>query len=169
MGNGISCRTIGIESIKIKMFDGIVRTLMDVSHVPQLKKNLISLGVLDSGGYKITGQDGTLKVCKGTLVVMKATKLGNLYKLEGSTQVNEATMVSKEARSSTFLWHQQLGHMSKKGLGLQVLANHKLFPKLQYLYFNKFNIYVGYSDGDKGCRFLLPTKSSLMEICTRKN
>ena len=52
------------------------------------------------------GQGGALKVCKGILMVMKATKVGNLYKLEGSTQEIEPAMVSKEARVSTCLWNQ---------------------------------------------------------------
>ena len=51
------------------------------------KKNLISLGVLDSDGYKFTGQDGVLKVFKEALVVMKAKKVGNIYRLKGSTKV----------------------------------------------------------------------------------
>ena len=54
------------------MFDGVIRTLTDVRHVPELKKNLISLKVLDSCGHKFTGFDGTLKISKGALVVMKA-------------------------------------------------------------------------------------------------
>jgi hypothetical protein len=106
MGNNVPCKTVGVGSIKIKMFDGIVRTLTEVRHVPELKNNLISLGVLDSGGYMFTGQGGALKVSKGILVVMKATKIGNLYKLEGSTQVNEAVVASEEANEPTRLWHQ---------------------------------------------------------------
>jgi hypothetical protein len=39
-----------IGSIRIRMSDGIVRELMDVRYVPELKSNLISLGVLDSCG-----------------------------------------------------------------------------------------------------------------------
>ena len=41
MGNNMLCKTIGVESIKIRMHDGIVRTLSNVRHVPDLKKNLI--------------------------------------------------------------------------------------------------------------------------------
>jgi hypothetical protein len=55
MGNDVSCKTDGIESITIKMFDVVVRKLIEVRHVPKLKKNLISLGILDSMGYKYTG------------------------------------------------------------------------------------------------------------------
>jgi len=63
MGNDISCKIVGIGSIRVKMYDGIVRTLTNVRHVPELKKNLISLGVLDFGGYKCKTQGGLLKTC----------------------------------------------------------------------------------------------------------
>ena len=33
------------------MFDGVIRTLCDVRHVPDLRKNLISLGTLYSNGF----------------------------------------------------------------------------------------------------------------------
>ena len=50
MGNNVVCKVVGIGAIKIRMHDGIVRTLSDVRHIPELKKNLISLGMLDSNG-----------------------------------------------------------------------------------------------------------------------
>jgi hypothetical protein len=91
------------------MFNGIVRELTDVRYVPELKSNLISLGVLDSCGYKYIGQGGALTVSKGSLVVMKATKVDNLYKLEGSTEVaSEVTYVS------SCLWQKHQGHKRKK-------------------------------------------------------
>jgi hypothetical protein len=37
MGNGIPCKTVGVGSIRIKMFDGIVRELTDVRYVLELK------------------------------------------------------------------------------------------------------------------------------------
>ncbi|GJS54946.1 retrovirus-related pol polyprotein from transposon TNT 1-94 [Tanacetum coccineum] len=55
-------------TIQINMFDGTVRTLTDVRHVPELKKNLISLGTLDSIGCDYRGRGGVLKVSKGALV-----------------------------------------------------------------------------------------------------
>jgi hypothetical protein len=38
-----------------------------------MKKNLISVGTLEKKGYKITMENGTIKVISGALVVMKAT------------------------------------------------------------------------------------------------
>ena len=79
----------------------------------------------------ITGQDGIFKVSKGALVVMKAEKVGNLYRLKGSTQVSEAVVASEKEEAGTHLWHQRLGHMSEKGL--QILMKHKSLPDLKSL------------------------------------
>ncbi|EOY20783.1 Uncharacterized protein TCM_012118 [Theobroma cacao] len=43
------------------MFDSMVRTLK-VRHAPNIKKNLISLSLLDKKGYKLGGQDGVFKI-----------------------------------------------------------------------------------------------------------
>ena len=50
MGNDSLCKTVSIGTVKIHMHDGIVRTLSDVQHVPNLTKNLISLGTLEING-----------------------------------------------------------------------------------------------------------------------
>lgn len=42
-------------TVRIKMYDGVVRTL-EVRHVPELRKNLISLSLLDSHGYRYSGE-----------------------------------------------------------------------------------------------------------------
>ena len=52
MGNNAPCKITDIRIVKIKMFDGIVRTLSDVRHFPDLKKNFVSLNSLDAKGYK---------------------------------------------------------------------------------------------------------------------
>ena len=45
-----------------------------------------------------------MKVSKGILMVMKAIRIGNLYKLEGSSKVSHVVVVSKGARDPTHLW-----------------------------------------------------------------
>ena len=40
MGNDVACSVIGIGTVKIKMFDGVVRVFGDVRHIPDLIKNL---------------------------------------------------------------------------------------------------------------------------------
>jgi hypothetical protein len=127
MGDDRPCQIVGIGSIQIKMHDGIVRTLTDVRHVPDMTKNLISFSILDSKGYKYSGGDGVLKVSKGSLIVMKADlKSANLYRLRGTTITGDAAVISNSLSDSdaTNLWHMRLGHMSE--LGLQVLSKRGL-------------------------------------------
>ena len=80
MGSNSSCKVAGIGTVRIRMFDGVVRTLGDVRHVLDLKRNLISLSTLDTKGYKYTDEGGVLKISKGALVVMKGhQKISMLY------------------------------------------------------------------------------------------
>jgi hypothetical protein len=93
MGNGAHCKITGIGNIRIKMFDGVVRTLCDVRHVLEVEKKLISLGILDSNNYGYKSVDGVMKVTKGAMVVMKGQKNSkNIYKLLGSTIVGEIVL-----------------------------------------------------------------------------
>ena len=86
MGNNVTCNVIRIGTIKIKMFDGFVKTLGSVRPVSALKKNLISLGTLDTNGCSFTANDCVIKVCKGSMVMIRGTKLdNNLYRLSGNT------------------------------------------------------------------------------------
>ena len=64
MGNDASCKVVGIGNVRIKMFDGVVRALCDVRHIPDLRKNLISLGTLDCNGFSYKSTSGVMKVSK---------------------------------------------------------------------------------------------------------
>ncbi|KAG8474731.1 hypothetical protein CXB51_031459 [Gossypium anomalum] len=118
MGNNASCKITGVETIKVKMFDGVVRTLSDMRHVPKLKRNLISLSTLDSKGYKYTAESGVLKISKGSFVVMKGQrKTAKLYVLQGSTVTGDAVAFSSLSDDDiTKLWHLRLGHMSENDM-----------------------------------------------------
>lgn len=129
MGNDVTCNIVGIGSIQLKMFDGTKKILIDVRHVPELRKNLISLGVLDTNGYKTFIQGGVMKVDKGILLVMKAKKVGNLFQLEGRTELDHVSTVSENDSNSIRLWHQRLGRMSERGLN--ILSHRKLPPNLK--------------------------------------
>ena len=92
------------------------------------------MGVIDYVGYKFTVLGGLLKVSKRILVVMKAKRIGNIYKIEGSVEINHGVVFSEGASGSTCLWRQHLGHMREKGINIHV--HRKLLPRLQYLNFN---------------------------------
>ena len=119
MGNNASCKVTGIETVCIKMFDGVVRTLGNVIHVPDLKRNLISLSTLDAKEYKYTGEGGVLKISKEALVVMKGhQKTTMLYVMLGSTITGDVAIASRSLSEDDImkLWQMCLGHMSKNGM-----------------------------------------------------
>ena len=116
MGNDTSCKVARIGNIRIKMFDDVVRTLCDVRHVHELRKNLISLGTLDCNRFSFKSTSGVMKVSKGAMTMMKGKKLaGNIYKLLGTTIVGGVATTGSES-DNTVLWHMRLGHMGECGM-----------------------------------------------------
>ena len=79
MGNNAECRVVGIGSIRMRMFDGEVRTVANVRHVPEVSNNLLSLGALEARGCRFASAKGTLKVRKGSRMVLKGEQIVNLY------------------------------------------------------------------------------------------
>ena len=71
MGNDSVCKTVGIGNIRMRMFDGQLRTLTNVRYVLDLKKNFLSLGALEARGYKFSGADKGIKVIKGSTMILK--------------------------------------------------------------------------------------------------
>ncbi|PON84723.1 hypothetical protein TorRG33x02_194270, partial [Trema orientale] len=101
---------MGIGSIRVKMHDGFERLLQDVRYIPELKRNLISLGTLDAKGYTYKAEKGVIKVIKGCMVVMKGTMKNGLYALEGSTVIGAVTSIVSDSEQKTKIWHQRLAH-----------------------------------------------------------
>ena len=116
MGDDHALEIAGIGTIKLKMYDGMVRIIQEVQHVNGLKKNLLSLGQVDNSGCKTHIQDGIIKIVKGALVVMKSEKIAaNLFMLKGETlQEADACVASiSKGEESTMMWHLKLGHASE--------------------------------------------------------
>ena len=74
LANNVEYKVVRIDKVKIKMFDGSVKTFGKVINVPEIERNLMFLGKQDSlrHGYFVRG--GIMKVIKGKLVVLKGKK-----------------------------------------------------------------------------------------------
>ena len=80
-------RIIGVGDIKFKMCDGREMLLKGVKHVPGLRRNLISLGLLHDEGwlYHAAPDKKTLRVMREDKTVMVGEKSSaHQYKLMGS-------------------------------------------------------------------------------------
>ena len=58
-------------------------------YVPQLKRNLISVGALETLGLRVSIRGGVLKMTKGSMVVLKGVRQNNLYYLKDSTVIGQ--------------------------------------------------------------------------------
>lgn len=57
MGNNVMCKVVGIGNINLKLHDGSTYKLKQVKHVPDHKRNLISLGMMDQIGRIVKVQN----------------------------------------------------------------------------------------------------------------
>lgn len=106
---------MGIGTVSLRMYDECLRTIPSVRFVPDLRRNLASVGMLDSSGFNVKIEGGIMKILKGSLVVMKANNHNDLYILEASTVTGTVATITSGA-DKTRLWHLRLGHISEKGL-----------------------------------------------------
>ncbi|RVW21719.1 Retrovirus-related Pol polyprotein from transposon TNT 1-94 [Vitis vinifera] len=128
--DGSALDVVGLGDIRISLLNGFVWLLEKVRHIPDLRRNLISVGQLDDEGHAILFVGGTWKVTKGARVLAHGKKTGTLY----MTSCPRDTIVVVDASTDTSLWHHRLGHMSEKGMKM-LLSKGKL-PELKSIDFD---------------------------------
>jgi hypothetical protein len=69
----------GIGNINVKFDTGFVYTLKDVRYIPELSRNLISVGRLEKDDFTGKIGNGMLKMIKGALVSIKGIKKNDIY------------------------------------------------------------------------------------------
>jgi len=116
LGNNHECEVQGIGDVRLKLHDGSYRTLTILRYVPELKRNLISLGELDRNSLKFKGEGGVVKISKGSLVCMKAVLRNGIYLLQATTLCGEVAAISPNSKSKVTLWHLRMSHISEQGL-----------------------------------------------------
>ncbi|ONK57948.1 uncharacterized protein A4U43_C09F5950 [Asparagus officinalis] len=102
MENDHVCSIGGISTVRIMMHDGVTRELKEVRFVPQLK-NIISLGTLEAAGYRVILEDATVKVTKGSMLVIRDVRESNLYYLKGKTVTGALTASITTEKDTTTL------------------------------------------------------------------
>lgn len=113
LGNDEICTVEGIGSIKLRVHDGSHKIITEVRYIPQLKRNLISLGILESKGYWFRSRNGVLHVLKDNNVAMKGVRHQSMYHLDAVTVVGEVGLSTDD---EAVLWHKRLGHVGERGL-----------------------------------------------------
>ena len=91
------------ENVCIKTSARNQWTLKNVRYIPSLKKNLISIGQLNSTGYTTELRKNFWKIVNGALVVARGTKSGTLYTTAGCINI----VVVIESASNSSLWNNR--------------------------------------------------------------
>ena len=111
LGNNETCKVVGIGNVTLKL-NGVTRTLHGVRHVLELRRNLISIGMLDKQGFVPRVEGGVIKITKGSIVFMRGKLENGLYLLAGNVQKGIVAIVTEETDSHA---NKRLGHMSEGG------------------------------------------------------
>lgn len=116
MGNNDVCKIIGIGNIRLKLYDVTIKELKQVRFVLDLKRNMISLGMLDQMGYSVRIEYGKMVIIKGTETIMKGLRKNGVFVLDGETVTGEVGISINANIDSAKLWHLRLWHIGEKGL-----------------------------------------------------
>nr|GFA45309.1 zinc finger, CCHC-type [Tanacetum cinerariifolium] len=91
LGDNRECKIRGISKVRLQLKDGLSFMLHNVRYIPELKRNLISLGTLEKEGYTVKLQSGKIKVINGSMIFLSGTRRDNcVYSLDGHAVAGEA-------------------------------------------------------------------------------
>ncbi|GJS54076.1 retrovirus-related pol polyprotein from transposon TNT 1-94 [Tanacetum coccineum] len=118
-----------------------------VGYIPELKKNLISLGTLKKEGYTIKLQSGKVKVINGSRVVLSGPQRDNcVYSLDGYEVAGELNDSVEEKDSLAQVWHNRPGHISEAGLQgpsqMESLGGKRYFLSIADDYSRRVGVYI---------------------------
>lgn len=90
------------------------RTLEDTLYVPELKKNLFSIGATTNKKLQVIFDSETLNIQKGNRLIAVGTKQTNqCYKMVFKSLVQQANSATE---NEIMLWHNRMGHVNFKSL-----------------------------------------------------
>lgn len=116
MGNSVMCRIIGIGYARLKLHDRSIRKLKHVRFVPNLKRNMITLHLLDQIGYNVKIESDEIIIIKGTETITNGLRKIEVFVLDGEVVVGEVGMSINTNIDKTRLWHLRLRHIREKRL-----------------------------------------------------
>ena len=85
MDNDLSSKVIRIDTIKVMMFDNVVRKLDNVKHIPKWRGSLIFIKILDTLSSDFSAKNDIMNINKCVLITMKGKKVNILYSLIDKT------------------------------------------------------------------------------------
>ncbi|GKC92164.1 retrovirus-related pol polyprotein from transposon TNT 1-94 [Tanacetum coccineum] len=114
----------GVGSVRFKLHDGSVKTALNVKYVPGAARNILSLGVLTSRGYRYVGRKDTCKVYKRDQLVIRGRKIpNNLCYLEGEALQGRTCCEGNKGKKKI----EKRVHFSDKDEVLGILSQGRIY------------------------------------------
>ena len=82
MGDSSRAKVDIMRIIKLKLATGYVLELQEVSYIPSIRRNLLSISLLDSQSYSFLFGNNKVEMYKDGKVIGFGTLCGNLYRLD---------------------------------------------------------------------------------------
>ncbi|KAD7478179.1 hypothetical protein E3N88_01315 [Mikania micrantha] len=142
LGNGKELSVVAVGTLELIMKTGLCIKLYDTLYIPEISRNLVSGPKLDMDGFYVSHGNGRLTISSNSQVFGTGLLDGGLYKLELdddfsrsllSYNINENSTKTKRKRdleTSSMLWHQRLGHISRDRLSR--LVKDEFLPSLDF-------------------------------------
>jgi len=109
MGNHNSAKVLGKWTIELYFTSGKKLSLLNVFHIPEIRKNLVSTSLLSKKGFKIVLESNNVIVTKSGMFVRNGYSCDDMFKFS----INEVNVISVYiVESTSFLWHTTLGHLN---------------------------------------------------------
>ena len=120
LGDNKECKVVGEGTVPVKkLVDGVWRDarIEKVLFVPELRKNLFSVGVCMSNGYEVRFRGNRVEVTDDDEVIASGVMQGNgicrmLLKVVKPGSAEEANV----AATNLTVWHERLGHVGKRAI-----------------------------------------------------
>ena len=118
MGNHAPVKVLGKGNVILNFTSGQKLTLVNVHHVLDVKRNLVSANLLCKRGFKIVLESDKFVISKNAVFVGKGYSLDGMFKLS----INNINIASVYMVESSTLWHARLGHLNY--VILKYMSNH---------------------------------------------
>ena len=119
LGNNAIIYAQGKGNIKVKLNvhnETVNGVLTDVLYVPEICKNLFSIGKAISQNMTLSIQQNEATFYHNGKPVMTATKTGSLFYINRTIKHPETINANIAADQEKHLWHQRLGHINVQNL-----------------------------------------------------
>jgi hypothetical protein len=119
MRNDGKAKIEGIGIFELMLNNGSTFDLVDCLYAPSLRRNLLSVSMLEKLGYDFYFGNGWFLMKNNGVVVLHGFRNNNMYQIQlcGSIVCN---VIISMKDNKTYLWHLRLGHVGKQKIGKMI-------------------------------------------------